>query len=112
MKIIRASSLAAALLLAAPLHAQVCSGGTDGGTDATGNQCNDPGAMASRVVPVDAGSRPPASASAGSGQRRAGGANVVVAAKSTAAPAGRSAGSSALAVDGGHAALTAYTPRR
>ncbi|MDH5286567.1 MAG: hypothetical protein OEX23_08045 [Betaproteobacteria bacterium] len=29
-------------VLAGPLHAQVCSGGNDGGTDATGNQCSTP----------------------------------------------------------------------
>ncbi len=30
-----------AALLAGPLHAQVCSGGANGGIDATGNQCGD-----------------------------------------------------------------------
>ena len=30
--------------LAASLHAQQCSGGPDGGSDATGHQCNSPGA--------------------------------------------------------------------
>jgi len=29
------------LVFAGPLHAQVCSGGSGGGADATGNQCND-----------------------------------------------------------------------
>jgi hypothetical protein len=34
-------SLALAAVLAGPVHAQVCSGGnSDGGMDATGNQCN------------------------------------------------------------------------
>jgi hypothetical protein len=39
MNIVPILSLAA--VLAGPLHAQVCSGGNDGGTDATGNQCGD-----------------------------------------------------------------------
>jgi hypothetical protein len=33
---------AAALVLAASAHAQDCSGGKDGGMDATGNECNQP----------------------------------------------------------------------
>jgi hypothetical protein len=33
-------SLSLAAILAGPVHAQVCSGGNDGGMDATGNQCN------------------------------------------------------------------------
>jgi hypothetical protein len=33
---------AAALALAASAHAHDCSGGNDGGMDATGNQCNQP----------------------------------------------------------------------
>ena len=33
-------SLSLAAILAGPVHAQVCSGGKDGGADATGNQCN------------------------------------------------------------------------
>ena len=32
--------LSLAAVLAGPVHAQVCSGGNDGGMDATGNQCN------------------------------------------------------------------------
>jgi len=35
-------SLSLAAILAGPAHAQMCSGGTDGGMDATGNQCNTP----------------------------------------------------------------------
>ena len=31
-----------AFVLAGPLHAQTCSGGVDGGMDATGNLCNAP----------------------------------------------------------------------
>jgi len=111
MKIIRTLSLAAAVFLAAPLHAQVCSGGTDGGTDATGNQCNDPGAMASYVAPADAGSRAPAFASGSIGQRKASGANVVAMAKLSAAPAGRESGPSVAPATAGHAALTAYALR-
>jgi len=33
-------------VLAGPVHAQVCSGGNDGGMDATGNQCNTPNEVA------------------------------------------------------------------
>jgi hypothetical protein len=33
-------SLSLAAILAGPVYAQVCSGGKDGGVDATGNQCN------------------------------------------------------------------------
>jgi len=33
-------SLSLAAVLAGPVHAQGCSGGNDGGMDATGNQCN------------------------------------------------------------------------
>jgi len=39
-------SLVLAAVLAGPLHAQVCSGGNDGGMDATGNQCNTPNEVA------------------------------------------------------------------
>jgi hypothetical protein len=39
------STAAAALLLAATVQAHDCSGGTDGGMDATGNQCNDPASV-------------------------------------------------------------------
>jgi hypothetical protein len=35
-----AACLAAAFALSSPASAQVCSGGPDGGMDATGNQCN------------------------------------------------------------------------
>lgn len=50
-------SLALAAVLAGPVHAQVCSGGnSDGGMDATGNQCNTldevaASATASAIVP-------------------------------------------------------------
>ncbi len=43
MSIHRMILLGSAAILAGSLHAQVCSGGTDGGMDATGNQCTDPG---------------------------------------------------------------------
>lgn len=41
---------AAATVLAATAHAHDCTGGTDGGMDATGNQCNDPVAGAPRAA--------------------------------------------------------------
>jgi hypothetical protein len=56
VKTVRILSLAAALVCSGPLDAQVCSGGRDGGTDATGNQCNQP------LDPVDQGLSPGASA--------------------------------------------------
>jgi hypothetical protein len=40
MKIGYNIGLAAAIVLSQSLNAQSCSGGVDGGTDATGNQCN------------------------------------------------------------------------
>lgn len=43
---LRALGLAAAVVLATAAHGQGCSGGNAGGTDATGNQCNDPAAVA------------------------------------------------------------------
>lgn len=46
---------AAALVLAASAHAHDCSGGNDGGMDATGNQCNEP---ASVVAAAQAPARP------------------------------------------------------
>jgi hypothetical protein len=39
-------SLSLVAVLAGPVHAQVCSGGNDGGIDATGNQCNWPSEVA------------------------------------------------------------------
>ena len=49
-------SLSLAAVLAGPVHAQVCSGGNDGGMDATGNQCNTPNEVANRFSdhPADA----------------------------------------------------------
>jgi hypothetical protein len=44
---------AAALVLAASVHAHDCSGGKDGGMDATGNECNQP-------VPIVAAAQAPA----------------------------------------------------
>ncbi len=50
MNIVRRLGLVAAFAMAGPLYAQGCSGGNDGGTDATGNQCNDPVAVDSSTV--------------------------------------------------------------
>jgi hypothetical protein len=49
MNFIRKVLLAAAIASASPVHAQSCSGGPDGGMDATGNQCNRPAAVAEWV---------------------------------------------------------------
>ena len=43
MNTIDAFGLATAIVFSQSLHAQSCSGGSDGGMDATGNQCNAPG---------------------------------------------------------------------
>jgi hypothetical protein len=43
----RALTLLLLAILAVPLHAQVCSGGSGGGVDATGNQCSDGATSAS-----------------------------------------------------------------
>jgi hypothetical protein len=43
MKIVRTAVVAVALALGGSVHAQVCSGGSDGGMDAAGVQCNDAG---------------------------------------------------------------------
>jgi len=43
---LRVLGLAAAIAVSAPARTQGCSGGIDGGTDATGNQCNHPPAAA------------------------------------------------------------------
>jgi hypothetical protein len=43
---IRAMLVAAAVVLSASVHAQNCSGGPDGGMDATGNQCSHPNPVA------------------------------------------------------------------
>jgi len=45
-RMLRALGLAAVVAFAGPAHSQECSGGSGGGTDATGNQCNDPVAIA------------------------------------------------------------------
>ena len=42
MSQVHAFIIAAALVLATSAHAHDCSGGTDGGMDATGNECNQP----------------------------------------------------------------------
>lgn len=41
--------LIAAMFFSLPAHAHDCSGGTGGGMDATGNQCNDAAAVATLV---------------------------------------------------------------
>lgn len=45
MNLRQALIAAAALAIAASAHAHDCSGGNDGGMDATGNQCNEPGSV-------------------------------------------------------------------
>lgn len=42
---LRALGFVAAVVLATAAHGEGCSGGSAGGTDATGNQCNDPVAI-------------------------------------------------------------------
>jgi hypothetical protein len=46
MNIVYTFGLATAMVFSQFLHAQGCSGGADGGMDATGNQCSDPGSVA------------------------------------------------------------------
>ena len=53
MNIVSAFTLAATLILAGDLHAQACSGGPDGGTDASGNQCSEPAAGVTSVAAFD-----------------------------------------------------------
>ena len=55
-------SLVAGTLFTLSAHAHDCSGGTDGGMDATGNQCNDAVAVATDVSsgrPTSASARSP-----------------------------------------------------
>jgi hypothetical protein len=54
MNILRTLWLAAGLALAGSLHAQACSGGSGGGTDATGNQCSDSATVALYAARHDA----------------------------------------------------------
>jgi hypothetical protein len=54
-----------AAVLAGPAHAQVCSGGSGGGVDATGNQCNSPHDVAAYTT--GSGSVPPARATKSGG---------------------------------------------
>jgi hypothetical protein len=55
MNIVYAFGLATAMVFSQSLHAQSCSGGADGGMDATGNQCSAPGSMAIlTIAPVAA----------------------------------------------------------
>jgi hypothetical protein len=95
--------LAAALVCSGPLHAQDCSGGPAGGTDATGNQCNAASEPAARLMPTEAPSprlaakmvaRPAAETTALRGQPAATQPSakitaVAVASSSTAAPTDR-----------------------
>lgn len=60
MKVVRTVLLVAGLVATGPLYAQVCSGGANGGTDATGNQCTDPGSVPVHAAASDAGARPAA----------------------------------------------------
>jgi hypothetical protein len=46
MSVARTICLTIALACSGYLHAQSCSGGVDGGMDATGNQCNTPAELA------------------------------------------------------------------
>jgi len=46
MNRIRMVSLSLAVVLSGSVHAQVCSGGSDGGIDSTGNECNWPSEIA------------------------------------------------------------------
>lgn len=48
------SLVAFAIAFAGSVHAQGCSGGPDGGMDATGNQCSDPGGVAYTTAPAPA----------------------------------------------------------
>jgi hypothetical protein len=50
MNIVYVFGLATIMLFSQSLHAQSCSGGTDGGMDATGNQCNAPGSVATHTT--------------------------------------------------------------
>jgi hypothetical protein len=67
---LRAAGIAAAVALAIPLHAQECSGGSAGGTDATGNQCTatvDVAAPASAPKPAESAPEKRAAATAPAG---------------------------------------------
>ncbi len=71
--------LIAATLFSLPAHALDCSGGANGGMDATGNQCNDPVATATPASFESVATLPPAGASkAGAKQasNRGGGASL------------------------------------
>jgi hypothetical protein len=68
MNLVRMIGLAAAFACSAPLYAQVCSGGPEGGVDATGNQCSTPGDTAGYTVSSRAES-PQLTARTGGGQR-------------------------------------------
>lgn len=50
MHLIRTIFFAAAVVCAGSIHAQGCSGGADGGMDATGNQCGDASLVGTKAV--------------------------------------------------------------
>ena len=50
MNKVQVLSFSLAAVLAGPVYAQVCSGGNDGGMDATGNQCNTPNEVVASVT--------------------------------------------------------------
>jgi hypothetical protein len=50
MNRVRMFSLSLAVVLAGPVHAQMCSGGNNGGIDATGNECNWPSEVAALIT--------------------------------------------------------------
>jgi hypothetical protein len=60
LRALRALGVVAVLALAGPAHGQECSGGSGGGTDATGNQCN--GQAAIEAAGDRPGLAPPVSA--------------------------------------------------
>ena len=65
MRKLNALIAAAALVLAASAHAQDCSGGKDGGMDATGNECTQPAPIvAAAQTPAKPGAARPTKAAA------------------------------------------------
>lgn len=53
MNTIRTILVAAAVVLATSAHAQVCSGGPEGGMDASGNQCSHSNPVAANTAPAN-----------------------------------------------------------
>ena len=58
MNILPTLTLVSALVVAGPLFAQVCSGGANGGMDATGNDCSDPGFVEVNAAPSHVAAKP------------------------------------------------------